>query len=158
MDNIVKTLIIVVVILVAVLGVAGGFILQGYLSNSNKNATSVNQTNASTNSITNNSSSNQTSNKSTSTKSGFISSQQAIDVAEPIIGYQPNGVYSTQNVYSAQLIDGTPYGSPYYYQVSARYQNGNGWSYEPTKVDVNAKTGKMIATFQDGSPDPLVPD
>jgi hypothetical protein len=93
-----------------------------------------------------------------SNNSGFISSQQAIDVAEPIIGYEPNGVNSNQNVYTAQLIDGTPYGSPYYYQVSARYQNGGGWSYEPTKVDVNAKTGQMITTFSTGSPDPLIPD
>lgn len=152
MDKTSKILIIIVVVLVVLLSVAGGFILQSYLSSLNKNVNN-NQTIS-----TNNSTSNQTTNSSTSTKSGFISAQQAIDVAEPIIGYQPNGVYSTQNVYSAQLIDGTPYGSPYYYQVSARYKNGNGWSYEPTKVDVNAKTGKMIATFQDGSPNPLLPD
>ncbi len=153
MDNTIKTLIIIVVILVAVLGVAGGFILQSYLLNSNKNATSVNQTNASTNSSINNTTSNLTSNKSTSTNSGFISSQKAIDIAKTMIESDPSNVYYTE------FVNGLPYGSPYYYRVYAMHQNSGGWSYEPTEVDVNAKTGHIITTYvAGGTNDPLVPD
>lgn len=148
-----KILIIVIVILVAALGIAGGVFLQDYLSNSNKNTPAVNQTNISTNSSHNNTTSNQISNKTTSSNSGFISPQQAITIAKSSIESDPS------NVYSAQFVNGFPYGSPYYYAVSAKYKSGGAWFLEPTEVDVNAKTGKIEAKYQSGGTnDPLVPD
>jgi len=150
LENTVKTLIIVVIILIAVLGVASGFILQGYLStnNNNKNATIVNQTNT-TNSSTNNKTSNETTDKTTD--SGFISDKKAISIAKPLIKSDPT------NTYSAQLENGLSVVTPYY-EVSAEYKSGGNWFNESTVVDVDAKTGKIITTWQAGGFDPLIPD
>ena len=148
MDKSTKILIIVVVILVAGLGVAGGFIIQSNLASTKENVL-INQTNASTN----NSTPSQTTNQTTPTHSSFIGSQKAIEIAKIQIESDPS------NVYYANFVNGTPYNSPYYYAVYAMHQSEGGWSYEPTEVDVNAKTGKIIATYQaGGTNDPLVPD
>jgi len=148
--NTFKTLIIIVVILVGVLGVVSGIILKGDIFNSNKNVI-TNQTNTSTNSSNNTTA--QTSKNTTSSNSGFISAQEAISIAKPKIEND------STNGYSAQFVNGHPYGSPHYYAVSAQYKSNSGWVEESTEVDVNAKTGKILATYQSGGTnDPLVPD
>jgi hypothetical protein len=152
MKTFTKVLIVAIIILVAGLGVTSGMLLQKNNGAAAANNTTGNQLNTSTNSSTDNTNSIQTSNRTSSSSSGFISVQQAIDIAKSSIESDPS------NVYSAQFIDGLPYNSPYYYIVSAKYDGSNGLCEEPTEVDVNAKTGQIITTFQAGGNDPLEPD
>ncbi len=146
MNNTNKTLIIIVILLVAVLGIISGFILNGYMSNSN--VIIANQTHVSANNSvpiqTNKGSSKQT----VSNNSAFITSQKAISIAKPLIGS------STGIKYFSQLITNGPVA---YYLVDAEVGSSNGhvWTDVPTCVDVNAKTGQIITTFQKGTPNPL---
>lgn len=140
-----KTLIIIVVLLVAVLGIISGFILNGYMSNSN--VIIANQTHVSANNSvpiqTNKGSSKQT----VSNNSAFITSQKAISIAKPLIGS------ATGIKYFSQLITNGPVA---YYLVDAEVgSNDHVWTDVPTCVDVNAKTGQIITTFQKGTPNPL---
>lgn len=122
----------------------------------NETATEVfntlqNVVNQNTNSINNTINQTDTGTTSSSTNEGFISDKKAISIAKPLIKSDPS------NTYSAQLENGLSVVTPYY-EVSAEYNSGGNWFNESTVVDVDAKTGKIITTWQAGGFDPLIPD